>query len=250
MTSRERINKILNFEIPDRIGVWDHFCDGVFEDIHREEYFDYDIKLVDSNRPGNGKFTAFSIQDPFQRACKAFGLEHTLKKMAWHPEDMLDWFENEADKIISGRYSADGIWLWSDIAYSGGLLFSTELYEKTLFPAHRRICQFFDSIGMPVIFHSDGDIRNIIPRLVDIRVRALHPLENMDMPWLKKEYGKDVVLFGNIQFDGDVRKQIELAKEGGGYIYSLKGPVGNDINIEDYKKHIDVIKDTGRYGGN
>ena len=53
--ARERIKKILNFEIPDRIGIFDDFADSAIQkwrgdgnlpgDVAPQEYFDFDIRL-------------------------------------------------------------------------------------------------------------------------------------------------------------------------------------------------------------
>ena len=86
-----------------------------------------------------------------------------------------------------------------------------------------------------VIYHTDGDIRMLIPDLIESGVTALQPLETkagMDIRELKEKYGDDLAFIGNI----DVRKlsgtlkdveeefmsKVPIAAEGGGYILHSK----------------------------
>ena len=60
MTSRERITAILDFKIPDRIGIADEFDDKAIctwksngkltQDVSPQEYFDFDIRLFGFNQ--------------------------------------------------------------------------------------------------------------------------------------------------------------------------------------------------------
>ena len=59
-------------------------------------------------------------------------------------------------------------------------------------------------MGQPVILHSDGDIRAILPDLVEIGVTALNPVqpEVLEPAWLQKEYGDRLAFYGGISTQG------------------------------------------------
>ena len=63
---------------------------------------------------------------------------------------------------------------------------------------------YFEGRGLPIVYHSDGDIRKVIPLLIDAGVRCIQPLEskaNMDLLELKREYGDRLVLMGGVDFE-------------------------------------------------
>jgi uroporphyrinogen decarboxylase len=53
---------------------------------------------------------------------------------------------------------------------------------------------------LPVIFHSDGDIRAILPDLVEIGVAVLNPVqpEVLDHAWLSRQFGASLGFYGGI----------------------------------------------------
>ena len=286
MISKERINRILNFQTPDRVGIKDLFWDETLiswqKRINRdpEDYFDFDIKAftIDEERtdsdlknffsePNKERFLALSFSEPFERYAGTHSIEVARENIGKYPKEVFNEFKDDLDEVLSRAigildkgYEFDGLWLFGDIAHNRGLFFSHEFYEKHLFPYHKEICYFFASYGMPTILHSDGDVSDIIPSLIKAGVRALHPVPQsagLDIKALKREYGKDMVLFGN--FDPDIfrapRKVLEelipahldVCKEGGGYIFGLDSPLGPTTNIDDYGFILNLVKEYGRY---
>jgi uroporphyrinogen decarboxylase len=51
-----------------------------------------------------------------------------------------------------------------------------------------------------IFYHSDGDIKPIIPELIEIGVQILNPIqpESMDPVEVKRKYGDKLVLYGTI----------------------------------------------------
>jgi len=103
--------------------------------------------------------------------------------------------------------------------------------------------------GLPVFFHSDGDVRTVIPDLIDCGIDALQscdPNANMDIPTLKGEYGRDLSFMGNIDVDllasGTVKdvertthKLIHDARAGGGFILGTSNVVASYCQPENLK---------------
>ena len=60
------------------------------------------------------------------------------------------------------------------------------------------------SAGRPVILHSDGDIRAILPDLVEIGLTTLNPVqpEVLNHQWLQKEYGAKLSFYGGVSTQG------------------------------------------------
>jgi uroporphyrinogen decarboxylase len=112
---------------------------------------------------------------------------------------------------------------------------------------------------MPVVLHSHGNIREIIPHILEAGFRAIDPLENgvgMDVAKLKKEYGKDIVLIGGIdgltfrdlkKAKAEIMKKVRFLKGNSGYVYSADSPVMMDVNFDSYEKILEGVKEYGAY---
>ncbi|MDD5680142.1 MAG: uroporphyrinogen decarboxylase family protein [Candidatus Omnitrophica bacterium] len=307
MTSRDRITKTFNFQLPDRVGICDDFTDSAVKKwkdagklpkkAHPQEYFDFDIRLFGFNqdfRPGaknavtagrlNGpatgenlndnyeranaaeKFLVLSCVEPFEHVAGIIGREKTLAMMAEEANKIADIFADSAEftlKIcqlaLDKGYRFDGAWVWGDLGCKAGLIFSTDYYNALLFDLHKEFCDFFSDNSMPVIFHSDGNIRELLPHLIEAGVRAIEPLESdvgMDLAEIKKEYGKDIVLFGGIdeqaftgadKADGEIKNKFRMLMKNGGYIYHTDSPISEEISFENYKNALELVKKYGVY---
>lgn len=282
MTSRERIKATLEFRAPDCVGIYDNFCEetlklwhtqGLDEGCEIQDYFDFDFRLFESEKDletnykrakDQNRFIIFSTSGPFERVKRSIGLEDVLVALSHQPKLIEEKIGKDYDSIIEeyiylkGKgFLFDGFWFWEDIAYQNGLLFSRDTYKRILFDFHKRLCRFFRNEGMAVIYHSDGDMREIIPLLIDAGISALHPLENscgMDIRELKREYKKDLALFGNIdthklsqtkeEIDKEIQDKLSAAREGG-YIYCCDSPIPKTVSLDNYKFTLETVKKTG-----
>ncbi len=238
-----------------------------------EDYFGHDFENIlpvksRPEKPNGEKFVSIIISEPFSERCGECGLEETLTAMAHEPRKMASIFNRITDNILENSSSfmedfpfIDGAWLCGDLAYDKGLFFSPGLYKKMLFPLHRDLCAFFRSKNMDIIFHSHGDIREILPLLIEAGVKAIEPLETgagMDALKIRKEYGRDLALFGNIGFDKlkasresfalEVERKLDFLKQDGGYVYRMDKDITPDIKFEDYKFAAETVKKIGYYG--
>lgn len=279
MTSQERIRATLEFRIPDRVGIYDSFCEetlelwcsqGLNREVDFQDYFDFDFRLFRLEKDleenykqakNNNRFITFSTSGPFEKVKQAMGFEAALTSLFHQPKFIEKKIGESSDSIIEEYiylrdkgFLFDGFWFWEDIAYQKGLLFSLGNYKRILFDFHRRLCSFFRKEGMAVIFHSDGDVREAIPLLIEAGVLALHPLESscgIDIRELKREYKRDLVLFGNIdtrklektkqEIGKEIQDKLSAAKEGG-YIYCLDSPIPKTVSLDNYRFALETIK--------
>jgi uroporphyrinogen decarboxylase len=261
------------------------------------EYFDFDIRLFGFNQnfnpdlkntisverinnPSTGeslkdsfekadsgrKFLVLSCMEPFEHIAKIIGREKLLALMAGEADKTACLFENSSkftleicQLILDKGYRFDGAWLWGDLAYKKGPLFSTDYYNAYLFDLHKEFCDFFTRNGMPVIFHSDGNIRELLPYLIEAGIRAIEPLEcdvGMDLREIKREYGKDIVLFGGINelvftdsknIEKEIKSKFGYLMKGGGYIYHADSPIPENVTFENYKKLLELVRKYGTY---
>jgi uroporphyrinogen decarboxylase len=202
--------------------------------------------------------------DRIQRFC---GAPLTLMAMHDNPAWVLDMMETIADTVITSvaemiahGFEFDGAFIWNDIGYKNGPFFSPEAYLRFEFPSQKRMCDFFHSHDMPVILHTDGDIRKLIPHLIEAGIDCLQPIESkagMDLVELKADWGDRMAFMGGINvmamadpdprvIEREVSTKLPAAKRGGGYIYHSDHSVPDNVSFAQYRG---VRERGGEYGG-
>ena len=166
-----------------------------------------------------------------------------------------------AGMMIEAGFDFDGAFMYNDMGYRNGLLFSPEVYRRTLKETDRMVCDFFHQHGMPVLLHSCGCVKELIPDLIEAGFDCLQPLEvkaGMDVRELKSAYGDRMAFMGGIDvramaapdprlIEAEIRSKFEVAKRGGGYIYHSDHSVPKDVSFEQYRRVMDLVKECGQY---
>jgi len=141
----------------------------------------------------------------FERAWSLRGFDALLMDMVERPE----WVEDLLDRIVeiqatlARRFAAAGVhggYFGDDYGAQRAMLFSPRLWRKLIKPRLARLFAIFAEAGLPVIFHSDGDIRAILQDLVEIGLTTLNPVqpEVLDHAWLHREYGAKLSFYGGV----------------------------------------------------
>jgi hypothetical protein len=82
------------------------------------------------------------------------------------------------ESLARGDLWENGLWIYDDMAYNDGPLFSPASFERIFLPAYRRIVAAFKGAGCRrVVLHSDGDIRPLLDMLVDAGIDGINPVE-------------------------------------------------------------------------
>ena len=128
------------------------------------------------------------------------------------------------------------------------------MFREFVLPRLERAWRPYNDAGLPIILHSCGCITDFIPDLIDIGLRVLEPVQPcMDLAFLKREYGKDLVFWGGIETQnvlpfGTPEQVEQLAREtirtlgrGGGMIIAPSQEVMNDVPIENVKALVQTI---------
>ncbi|MCL5105363.1 MAG: hypothetical protein M1133_14800 [Armatimonadetes bacterium] len=109
---------------------------------------------------------------------------------------------NLANATAAASAGVDFIQSGDDVANQRAMMFDPELWRMYMKPRWARVYEAARNIkpDIEIWYHSDGNIEEIIPELIDIGVTILNPVqpECMDLVRLKKEYGKHLVLDGTV----------------------------------------------------
>lgn len=216
-----------------------------------------------------GKFIAYSGQLNFGLLHRYLGIERLLESMATDSEWVQDMAINQAklficmyELMVQKGFRFDGVYLSNDMGSTNGLLFSPDCYREQFFPADKLVCEYFHSKGMPLILHSDGDIRELISDLIKVGFSCLEPLEvkaSMAITELKEQYGDRLTLMGGIDvrlmadeedpqlIENEIRTKFAVAKEGSGYIYHSDHSIPNNVSFEQYRHITQLVRKYGTY---
>ena len=214
-----------------------------------------------------GRFIAFDCVGPYEASWRVFGQVGLFTMMMDEPEVVKDMFDTYADfsislarKTLDRGIDLDGAWFFGDLGYRNGTLFSPACYDEMLFPAHKKLCDFFKSVGKPVMLHSCGKIESFIPRFIEAGFAAIQPLEakcGQDVRVLKKLYGDKITLFGNIdvrklsgsrdELEEEIESKMSVAAEGGRYIFHSDHSIPPTVSYNNYRYAVELSEKYGKY---
>jgi uroporphyrinogen decarboxylase len=214
------------------------------------------------------RYVVLSVLDPFEATWHKVGPEQQLVMIVTDPDWLRDMYDADttlletawADLWARGL-RPDGLWIFGDIAYRSGLLFSPRHYQQVLMPFHQRLCELAHRYDCQVIYHSDGNVAEAIPLLIDCGIDCLHPLEvkaGMDVIALKEAWGDRLAFMGNIDarlfqandrygLESEIRAKIPAAMAGGGYIYHSDHSIPPGTTLETYRYALDLVRRYGSY---
>lgn len=151
----------------------------------------------------------------------------------------------------------DFLWSFDDIAYKSGPFCSLPTFRKFLLPAMQVAAE---SITIPWIFHSDGNIMPVLEDLLTLGMDGLHPLEPgpMNLAEVKQKFGDQLCLIGNVSVDAlssagpeeieqIVRECIAAAGPGGGYMISSSNSIPSYARPENVRALAEAVQTYGRY---
>jgi uroporphyrinogen decarboxylase len=109
----------------------------------------------------------------------------------------------EIQLVLIRRFVAlgvDGGYFGDDYGAQKNMLFSPKLWRSMIKPRLARMFAPFREAGLPVIMHSDGDIAEIIPDLIEIGLTVFNPAqpEVTDQRWLRKTFGNRLAYYGGV----------------------------------------------------
>lgn len=183
---------------------------------------------------------------PFTAGYMAMGFERFFVRLIDEPAFVRELLEARAEWCIAlyrraVELGAEALVLADDVAHTEGPMISPSMYRELVLPLHRRIVDEFD---VPVIWHSDGNIESLLPMAVEagfVGVHGLEPAAGMDLAKVKREFGRDLALIGNIDVNAlcgsdmdAVRTEVERCMRqgapGGGYMIATCNSIFGGMN--------------------
>ena len=160
-------------------------------------------------------------------------------------ETRTDWCLAVFKKAV--ELGSELIVMGDDAAYSEGPMISPRVWRDLVLPFHKQIAR---ELPVPVIWHSDGRMDKLLPLAVEAGFAGLHGLEppaGNDLADIKKQYGEQLILIGNLDVNllckndpEAVREDIRRClKQGGksGYMLSSSNSIFPGMNINAVQEY-------------
>jgi len=227
-------------------------------DIHREGNFD-EMERDLAEQSGDFLVIPSGYFGIYERAYGLMGFQEFMSSLVLKPkvahqllDKITDYKVEVARKIVDMGFKVAHH--GDDLGTQDTTLFSQSMFREFILPRIKRYWDVFNDAGIPIMMHSCGCLTDFLPDLIDIGLRVLEPVQPcMDLAFLKKEYGKDLVFWGGIetqnylpfgtpeQVKEKARETIRTLGKGGGLIIGPSQEVMNDVPLENVKALVETI---------
>jgi len=141
---------------------------------------------------------------------------------------------------------------------------SPRMYREFLKPRYARLWQRAKELAnVKVMLHSCGSVGRCLPDLIEAGFDAVTPVQisakNMDAASLKREFGKDIVLWGggcDTQWmlsrgtpdavSEHVKHQVEILRQEGGFVFQQVINILGDVLAENFLVMFDAARSAVR----
>lgn len=182
-----------------------------------------------------------------------FGFENFMCTLCDDPaliEEVLeissDFCAQIAERVV--RKDLTFFYVGDDVAFKSATLVNPDILRRMWLPRLKRVFEPALKRDIPILFHSDGNIRALIPDLIEAGAAALNPIEpyGMDIREIKRQYGGDLALVGNLDVGGslsrgtpeDVRREaaalIDGVGRGGGLVLASSHSITKNVKPENF----------------
>ncbi len=189
-----------------------------------------------------------------------FGIENHFYAFYDYPELMqrmnrdLSAFHLRALDAVLAILTPDMVGFAEDMSYNQGPMLSEDLFQEFIAPYYRQLVPRLKQAGMKVFVDSDGQVRELLPWLIDCGIEGIYPLERqsgVDVQAIREKYPHFLMLGG---FDKRVMNQGEMAMRteferllpvmrGGGYVPSVDHQTPPNVSLADYQIYIRLLRE-------
>lgn len=198
-------------------------------------------------------FASFGCDFLFSQSWYLRGFRELLTDMYRRPwyvdklyDKMMKYYVGAVKELLDR--GVDCIFIADDLAGQQDLMISPRLLDRYYWPRFKILADIVKRRGAFLAFHSDGNISRIVPKLIEMGVDIVNPIqpECMDPVKVKETYGDKITLHGTISIQrtlphgtpDDVRREvierIRTCGRGGGLILGPSNQVLEDTPVENF----------------
>jgi len=208
-----------------------------------------------------------NVRGPYSAAWQLFGMENFSCMLYTDPDVIKEVLTACTDFSLAcarrmAAMGVDAVLYSDDYGSTQSPLMSPAHFREFIVPQLTRIKTETAKLGVKAILHSDGNIAMLIPDIAASGMDGLHPIQrcaDMSLGGIKKEYGRQLTLFGNVDNSGVlvtgteaevaemVKGCIRDAAPGGGYCLSSDHSVHDDIPNRNVFAMYEAGRKYGKY---
>jgi uroporphyrinogen decarboxylase len=147
--------------------------------------------------------------------------------------------------------------IWEDMAMKSGPLISPAQFKEFMMRPLKVVTKTLNEYGIKIIMvDSDGNVDELIPLWLEANVNLVYPLEvasNCDAVRYRKEFGKPLLMIGNIdkrvlregcskkEIEAEVMSKVPQLVKDGGFSPMVDHAVPPDVPFENFKYYMDLV---------
>ena len=233
---------------------------------YREPLLDLSRFIAEKERLGNGGLMGVELADPISVLHDLCDETHFVLLAYEETEKVIKFLDAISERILAVHKNllesgvADFFWI-RGAEFVVPPMLPPSLFDKLAGKYIKKICDLIRSYGKLSFLHCHGKTKLVLDSLNKIGMDAVHPVEappmgDCTLTMAREAFGKNVVLFGNIQY-GDlwtkneaemedvVNAAIDEGQKCGRFVLSTTtGPSAAKINFtvaRNYLKIIDTV---------
>ncbi len=203
--------------------------------------------------------------DIFTLVWELMGFE-TFAYATFEQPDLVEAIFDKVSTLVISMFenmvqfdSVGALWYSDDIAFAAGLMIDPDFLRKYFFPCLNKIGSFAKQKNIPLIYHTDGKLWDVMDDIINSGVTALHPIEpkSMDFWEIRDKYSDKLSFCGGIEVDTLARgTKDELQTLIKKYLDTIPGTcswsAGSSNSIPDYvtvENYLTLLKMVHEYNG-
>jgi uroporphyrinogen decarboxylase len=199
----------------------------------------------------------------------AFGMENFLCLLAEDPErihafldKLVEYHLSNMEKYLGavGPY-IDVLGFGDDLGMQTGPQFSPQMYREFFKPRHKILWNRAKELcpHIRISLHCCGGIFPLLPDMIEAGLEAVNPVQftctDMELPRLKKEFGKDIVFWGGgcdtrevlskgtpHEVAEHVRRNVDHLRKGGGFVFQQVHNILDDVPPENIRAMFQAVR--------
>jgi len=193
----------------------------------------------------------------FCTASSLIGMQNLMLKMYDEPDfaklfidKITDFFYEQSVRVFeAANGKMDIFFMGDDYGTQRGLIMSEEMWNQFYALPLGRLFSLAKDFGLKAMLHSCGSVSKIIPKLIELGMDALDPIQvraaDMEPEYLKAEFGDFITFHGGLdtqhtlpfgtveEVRAEAKRLIEVFGTGGGYIFGPSQEFLPDIPLEN-----------------
>lgn len=170
-----------------------------------EDYRDIK-KQLNHYQKERGRFCYVQTPGIFECLNQVFGIENHLLYLALYPEKLAEVYRRQAewnrqfvDNMID--LGVDMVHVSDDWGAQKSLLFSKKMWQKFIYPYHKRVCDRVKEREVFLSLHSDGNISTIVDEIIELGYDLVHPWQEsagMSYDTYLNKYQNQLAIMGGL----------------------------------------------------